>query len=358
MVKIHNAIVIVALLGNMAQADHYPPQACQTPCYATPQMMCPPPCSNPAGEETGAPVGAFAPGPPAGEVAGASSSYGIRGFALRIPESVIRLPTLQLPSLIKYRKEPELLSDAGRIPYVNQPAAKVDIKRIQEGEPTGAPVNKTNCNQPYLPPCCPPYGCASNDLQQQRMEGLAQQIEQLNRAVAQLAAMQQSSGTLTSRPVTPVGLHGASNAAMFSGEPESPQAAQQRQLMEQFAQKRQELELLQLQIAAMQNQDPLMADQGVSNEAHSRRTEGVPSRSHSDRSQGAVTSLPNRLSPNPPQLASDSSIIQAYGETETLMERNLNGTAPIQQTAGVARINGEPQAEKGPTARSIFSLRR
>jgi len=64
----------------------------------------------------------FAAPAPTGQVAGASHSVGIRGLEIHFPELRFALPTLQLPSLVKFRREPHMQLDPASAPMV-APAA-------------------------------------------------------------------------------------------------------------------------------------------------------------------------------------------------------------------------------------------
>ena len=48
---------------------------------------------------------------------------GVRGLGIRIPEIRLELPTVQLPSFVRYRRGPEMHIESGRAPFVNQSAA-------------------------------------------------------------------------------------------------------------------------------------------------------------------------------------------------------------------------------------------
>ena len=70
---------------------------------------------------TGAGAGApavFGTPTPAGTVAGASSSIGLRGLEIHLPELKLALPTITLPSLIRFRRDPELYVDSSRAPLI------------------------------------------------------------------------------------------------------------------------------------------------------------------------------------------------------------------------------------------------
>jgi len=66
-------------------------------------------------------AGAFAAPPQTGTVAGATNSLGIRGLAIRFPAWDLRLPTLQLPSFVRYRTNAHMEIDSSTAPFVAAP---------------------------------------------------------------------------------------------------------------------------------------------------------------------------------------------------------------------------------------------
>ena len=60
---------------------------------------------------------------PTGQIAGASNSVGLRGFEIHFPELRLALPTLQLPSLVKFRREPHMRLDPGEAPMISPASA-------------------------------------------------------------------------------------------------------------------------------------------------------------------------------------------------------------------------------------------
>ena len=70
-----------------------------------------------AGPGAAAPAQFQAPAP-SGQIAGASHSIGLRGFEIHFPELRLALPTLQLPSLVKFRREPHMRLDPAEAPLI------------------------------------------------------------------------------------------------------------------------------------------------------------------------------------------------------------------------------------------------
>lgn len=169
----------------------------QTPNCAPPPSCAPLPCapgyvqleSVPSEPETAAqPEGAYVRGPEAGEYAGESTSFGVRGFGLRLPAISIEMPELRMPSLVRYRRNAEMHVESSRSPWVaGRPAEFRQVNRGEaavvpergpgKGEPENSPRRE---NQPYCaPPPVPP--CSANE---QRL------LEELARKEAQLQEMQ------------------------------------------------------------------------------------------------------------------------------------------------------------------------
>ena len=75
-----------------------------------------------AGAGAGAPTEFVAP-PASGVVAGATNSFGLRGLEITFPELKFALPSLQLPSLVRLRREAEMHLDSGRATMVRSSEA-------------------------------------------------------------------------------------------------------------------------------------------------------------------------------------------------------------------------------------------
>ena len=94
----------------------YPPRDC--PPHAYQPQAVPPQHFQPQAVPPQAVPGMFAAPQARGEIAGESSSVGIRGFGIRIPAIQLEFPTIQLPSLIRFRREPEMRLEATYAPFV------------------------------------------------------------------------------------------------------------------------------------------------------------------------------------------------------------------------------------------------
>ena len=95
--------------------QYHPHQSCPTcqhyaqPCQAAPQVQAVPQAL--VAQPQAAP-GFFSTSAPRGEVAGESCSIGIRGCAIEFPAIRLALPTLHLPSLVRFRRGPEIRTEA------------------------------------------------------------------------------------------------------------------------------------------------------------------------------------------------------------------------------------------------------
>lgn len=112
-----------------------------------------------------------APSPPAAaiyqtpqataDISGSSQSVGIRGFGLRIPESNFQLPTIQLPSIVRYQRGSEAHFESARAPQISGMAAVPS--QISLGGPAipVAPPSAPAAPSQVLPPTPPNGGGAT-----------------------------------------------------------------------------------------------------------------------------------------------------------------------------------------------------
>lgn len=149
------ALVVVALPGAAsAQPDCGQAKSCAVPCT---EPCRPAPPSQPSGEPSGAPAGeqgAFAAPPRTGTAVGASRSVGIEGFGLDLPAQRLRMPTLQLPSLVRYVRQPRFHLDAQEAGFVRNVATELtfpagnDLNGGGAGGPAGGPAGSCNAGNP------------------------------------------------------------------------------------------------------------------------------------------------------------------------------------------------------------------
>lgn len=194
-------LVIASPFTALAQCATMP--ACDAPTHCVPKTCCKRPESTPES----APEGQYVRGPESGEFAGAAESLGVRGFGLRFPEVRIDLPEIRLPHLVKYRKNPEMIVESSRAPYVRGRA--LEFNQVEPSEPESAP------DRPESTPdmCVPPVpGCTVGSREKKLLEELAakeaelQQMQarfgRLEEAVSRLAQQQQAAA-----PVQPSGYY-------------------------------------------------------------------------------------------------------------------------------------------------------
>lgn len=162
-------------------------QQCAAPCYTSPQCAAP----ATAAPAVAAPARNFLRAPGTGQTAGESNSIGLRGITLHIPEMRIGLPTLELPSLMRFRREAEMVFDHARGPLVNG-----DILDFGNLPATGAPAAPApataapapvNCI-PQSPACAAPGLYSKLDSANETMEVRMARLEGLERELTSLRA--------------------------------------------------------------------------------------------------------------------------------------------------------------------------
>ena len=180
------AIGVLASACTLSQSRASDPQ-CAVPmvphCAAPPvfQQSAPVPQSV---QLQAAPAATFAAPPAVGETAGESSSLGVRGFGLRIPEMNLQMPTIQFPSLVRYRRDAVMHLESARAPLVPgaaavygqmAPGGHVVSGGLQhQSAPALQPQSAPSCEVPH-PPQCPPMTGDATRLQQIRRELLETQ---------------------------------------------------------------------------------------------------------------------------------------------------------------------------------------
>lgn len=192
------------------------------------------------------PEGTFVTGPASGDVAGESSSLGIRFGTLRIPEIAIPLPTIQLPSFVRYRRDAEMHTEAARAPFVYGPVTEFGLQprgtaEVAGGDDDGSggqqevqgadePYRPCPPCQPYCPPhhCVPPcseegcvrmFGSEFDSWQTSLRSGIPPQDDHVARLEAQMSALQRSVEKLAQAQ--------SNSAGVFSTERSSQQVSRQ-----------------------------------------------------------------------------------------------------------------------------------
>lgn len=137
------------------------------------------------------PEGAFLRNLGNGEVSGEVNSLGLSGFKLRFPELTLELPTIQFPSLVRYRRNPEMLVESSRAPFVRgDNVLEFNQVRRRDELPESAPATDPET----APGCVPQYryrcddGCVSDS--DNRVEQLSENVAQLQGVVEQLIRLQ------------------------------------------------------------------------------------------------------------------------------------------------------------------------
>jgi hypothetical protein len=159
------------------------------------------------------PEGTFVPGPANGSVRSGSTTLAVNPGLIRFPAMTLALPSFQLPSLSRVRREAAMLVDEQEAPFVRGEVADVNAALSQrprqesaaerEDSPKPESDNETpieenmhhhNCPQCY-PPCVPSApceGCASrnNGPDAEQVARLEARMAMLQKAVSQLVEVQ------------------------------------------------------------------------------------------------------------------------------------------------------------------------
>ena len=266
----------VALAGDPrcdAACVPYPPTcACEQPCYRPCQ-----PKEGLAAEAQAAPPGAYVQAPAVGEFEGESAGFGIRGLGLRIPEFNLQLPTLQLPSLLQYRRSASMHVAASQAPWVPGTAAQFGMLSAGGNVPAGVMVESQaaqgaegkaqadeSCipNQPRNAPCplVPPWESSSrsNDVR-----NLELQVSQLRSVIEQLATLQMQQARMGAGQRDAYVPSAGDSRVTSIGEGDDAQRrleAKFAQFEAQYQQKCQESDALRAQLAELQQSYQQMLD--------------------------------------------------------------------------------------------------
>lgn len=140
------------------------------PNCAQPESNCPPknPCPPPSEAPPQAmlapqPMGAFVQPPATGEVRGPVYSTEVQGATITFPELRLRMPSIRMPSLAKYRSDSRMEMAPANAPYVQQPVAAPMMAAAPYAAPmAAAPMMAAPYAAPYAPPyatplMAPPY---------------------------------------------------------------------------------------------------------------------------------------------------------------------------------------------------------
>jgi hypothetical protein len=172
------------------------------PCVPPPVVGAPaqPAESAPAQPAVAAPAVFSAP-PPSGQISGESNSIGMQGLGIHFPEFTLQFPTIQLPSMVRYRRNPEMQIDRSRAPMVaGAPALYAPLATSAQAaapqsapaapQPKSAPARSAPAVECVPPPPAPPCGEARLDA------GLIEELRQARRELSayrlELERMKQS----------------------------------------------------------------------------------------------------------------------------------------------------------------------
>jgi hypothetical protein len=235
--------------AQQCEAPPYVPPCVQPPCNQVPPEAPPtsPPPLAPPTQPTAPPTAQFAAPTPSGQISGESNSMGVQGLSIHFPEFNLQFPTIQLPSLVRYRRQPEMQLDQARAPMIQGPTAPygplLTTTHLASPNPTApppeAPQNtpkpletpRSVAPPPTAPQCVPPrmssdpppapgvadarsnerlryeLSCARQELLEYRRE-----VQQLQRSIEVIAASRLGNGAAASPPIAQVGDTAAAGA--------------------------------------------------------------------------------------------------------------------------------------------------
>jgi len=195
--SVSKPICLFALMSaqQLTAADYCAP----TPTCLVPAPTCAPQVAEPQAA-TGVPLGAYVQPPAVGELEGASSGYGVRGLGIRLPEVNLQLPSLQLPSVVRYRRGPQMRVDGATAPFVAGQAAQFGMlsaggqaAAVQSAVGTlqnaqGTLQSQQQCTPvPPVPPC--PSGAGLDRQLIQELLRKEAELQEMNRRFGELEAV-------------------------------------------------------------------------------------------------------------------------------------------------------------------------
>lgn len=92
------------------------------------------------------PESAFITSPQRGDGAGETNSMGIRFGALGVPQLTLQLPTVQLPGLVRYRRDAETLTESNQATFASGSAQKFEMGSLDNQATETTPI-KPDCSR-------------------------------------------------------------------------------------------------------------------------------------------------------------------------------------------------------------------
>lgn len=172
-------------------------QQCAAPQYAAPSCNVPH-CagrteSATANRESGVaqPEGSYIRGPESGEFESGSSSFGLKGFGIKLPAISFEGPEMRLPHLTRYRRNPAMVVESSRAPFVKGRAAEFSQvpRDVPESGQQQQPKRESD-SAPVPYQCIPPGPVPTNASTERRLR------EELARKEAEIREMQDRFGQL------------------------------------------------------------------------------------------------------------------------------------------------------------------
>lgn len=171
--RMHCFLILLASLSfvstSTAQQNCRAPEACVPRCDAPRQTAVPPATPRVVPQQ-----GYFARSQASGEFAGESNAIGIRGLEFRLPEIRLSLPEIRIPSVVHYRRNPEMIVDRSRAPWLDGQALElnpVGPARARAAEPPATTRGTPSCNGYSYEPSKMPAAVSQlqDEIQQQQL---------------------------------------------------------------------------------------------------------------------------------------------------------------------------------------------
>ena len=172
-------------------------QQCAAPQYSAPSCNVPQ-CagrteSGNANRESGVaqPEGSYIRGPESGEFESGSSSFGLKGFGIKLPAISFEGPEMRLPHLTRYRRNPAMVVESSRAPFVKGRAAEFSQvpRDVPESGQQQQPKRESD-SAPVPYQCIPPGPVPANASTERRLR------EELARKETEIREMQDRFGQL------------------------------------------------------------------------------------------------------------------------------------------------------------------
>ncbi len=189
--KLVATMLAVSAWNSIGLAQQYAAPQCASPPYYAPR------CSGPesGNRESGLsqPEGSYVRGPESGEFESGSSSFGMKGFGLKLPAISFEGPEMRLPHLTRYRRNPSMVVESSRAPFVKGRAMEFSqVPKDTQESGLQQPTTKESGNSSAPQYQCIPPAPACNTATERRLR------DELARKEVEIRDMQDRFGQLES----------------------------------------------------------------------------------------------------------------------------------------------------------------